>query len=374
MRQAQRNTISVEQDGTIINSAAKTLNFLGDSVEVTASGDQARIDITGTTGPPGPPGTDANAVAYDPTFTYSAGNLVHDDDFQIYISIIDNNLGNALTNTAAWKFEGGVQVLSDLTDVSNSTPVATNFLGRTGSLWAPIDLPEFTNSTPGVVPETNISILDNAGEYIVDADGDWRLDGCGVSYSNVVYHPSSSGNLRYTQITYDNGTLGVTKNSETLNVHVRDAGIDTVQLANGAVTNGKIANNTITSAKIADNAITTTEIVDGAVTTAKIADVAVTTAKIADSSINTNKLATDAVTSVKIADDAVTTAAILDSNVTLSKINITNPTAVDGLVLSKSGDAFTLVDNTEGNVTDYNNAAFGTFDTDGTTSMDLLNS
>ena len=76
-----------------------------------------------------------------------------------------------------------------------------------------------------------------------------------------------------------------------------------------------------------DNSVTTAKIVTDAVTTAKIADDAVTTAKIAD----------DAITSALIADDAVGAAAIADNSVDIARLNVTDGSSGQLLKTNGSG-------------------------------------
>lgn len=90
--------------------------------------------------------------------------------------------------------------------------------------------------------------------------------------------------------TFVSGTGNATDNS-TLEVHssgylkVKDLGINTGQLAAGAVETAKIEDLNVTSGKLADEAVTTAKIDDDAVTAAKLANTAVTAGSYTNSSI-----------------------------------------------------------------------------------------
>ena len=86
--------------------------------------------------------------------------------------------------------------------------------------------------------------------------------------------------------------------------------VDTLQLANDAVTEIKIIDGAVTTTKIADASVTAAKLAAGALDTNNIADGAVTTAKLADAAVTNVKLAVDAVATTNIADDSVTSAKI----------------------------------------------------------------
>ena len=107
-------------------------------------------------------------------------------------------------------------------------------------------------------------------------------------------------------------------------------GVDTLQLADdavteikiidGAVTTAKIADSSVTSAKFATGAIDSAAIATGGVTTAKLADASVTNVKLALDAVATTNLTDDSVTSAKIAAGAVDTTALADDSVNSAKI------------------------------------------------------
>jgi len=176
-----------------------------------------------------------------------------------------------------------------------------------------------------------------SGSFIGDGSG---LTGVAVDQLN---NSLTDGN-GIADFTFDGSgaaTVAVEADGSTLTVgasgvKVSDAGIDTTQLADNAVTTAKITDLNVTTGKLADGAVTTAKITDANVTTAKIADANVTTAKIADANVTVDKLATDSVTTAKIVDANVTTAKIADANVTTGKL---------------ADDAVTTVKITDANVT-----------------------
>jgi hypothetical protein len=96
--------------------------------------------------------------------------------------------------------------------------------------------------------------------------------------------------------------------------------VESVKIADSAVTSSKIATGAVDFNKLATDAVTTSKIVDGAVVAAKIAPDAVTTVKIADLAVTSAKLANDAVITAKISDGAVTTVKLANSSVDGTKI------------------------------------------------------
>jgi hypothetical protein len=128
----------------------------------------------------------------------------------------------------------------------------------------------------------------------------------------------------------DGTTLELSSNT----LSIKAAGVDTTQLAAGAVTTAKIDAAAVTGAKmaaltiatgnIANLAVTSGKLAEGAVGTAKLAADAVTSAKIADGQVDTEHLATDAVTAAKIADNSIDVARLNASDGTAGQFLKTN--------------------------------------------------
>lgn len=96
--------------------------------------------------------------------------------------------------------------------------------------------------------------------------------------------------------------------------------IETLQLANDAVTAAKIAASAVTTTKIADDSISTPKLIAGAVQTSKIAAGAVTTNELAALAVTAGKIAALAVEAGKIAANAVTAGTIAADAVTAGTI------------------------------------------------------
>jgi len=111
-----------------------------------------------------------------------------------------------------------------------------------------------------------------------------------------------------------------------------NAGADTVNIRDGAITSAKLAADSVGPRELQDSGVGTTNIADAAVTTPKLADLAVTTGKLAD----------NAVTGAKIAPLAVGTSDLADGAVTAAKLG---PGAVGGAALGpNSVSAAQIVD------------------------------
>lgn len=101
---------------------------------------------------------------------------------------------------------------------------------------------------------------------------------------------------------------------------VPDGSINTLKIADAAITASKMALNTIGSGNIINSAVITAKLADLCITTAKLAAKCVTSSKIADRAVGTTQLADGAVTNIKLGAGAVQSANLYDGAVVGSKI------------------------------------------------------
>ena len=99
------------------------------------------------------------------------------------------------------------------------------------------------------------------------------------------------------------------------NAKIANAAVTSAKIANATITNAKIANAAITSAKIANAQVSRAKIQALAVSDAEIDNAAVTSAKIADAAIESAKIANAAITNAKIANTTIQDAKIADLTV-----------------------------------------------------------
>ena len=126
--------------------------------------------------------------------------------------------------------------------------------------------------------------------------------------------------------------------------------IDTVNIANAAITTALIGDLQVTNAKIQALAVTNAKIANAAVTNAKIANAAVTSAKIATAAITNAKIQALAVTNAKIANTAVTNAKIANAQVSRAKIQAlaVSNTEIDNATIQDAKIADLTVDKLTG--------------------------
>jgi len=127
---------------------------------------------------------------------------------------------------------------------------------------------------------------------------------------------------------------------------VKDSGVTTAKLNNGAVTTAKLNDNAVTTTKIADANVTTTKIADANVTTAKIADANVTFSKLTDV-IDDDTMATASAT--KLATSESIKAYVDASSTTFTPSTYAGEESVtlpNGLIMKMGRTATTSTDTT----------------------------
>ena len=134
----------------------------------------------------------------------------------------------------------------------------------------------------------------------------------------------------------DNSTISTSAANNEITIKVKDGGIGTNQLANGAVT----------EAKLADNAVTTGKIKDGAVTGAKLADKTITAGKLEDD-LNTkinnaNKVASNTIRFTGDKESVTAAAVTKTSDVALNKDG-----GIEFAINGKSGEIVTKASGTK---------------------------
>lgn len=181
------------------------------------------------------------------------------------------------------------------------------------------------------------TIAEAKGDLIVaSAPNTWTILPVGT-VNQILTVLDNSSNVGWSSILSQKGDLLTLEGTSTINVPVGTNGqvlransaarggiqwsqIQTLSIADAAVTTPKIANLSVTTEKIVDGAVTTPKFADNSVATNKFGASSVTTDKFADSSVIEQKVFNSAVTEPKFAAASVTTSKIQDSAVTTDKI------------------------------------------------------
>lgn len=168
-----------------------------------------------------------------------------------------------------------------------------------------------------------------------------------VRYNNILESGRADETLTYTRYIKDESSgksakemldEKVNKSDEIDTVQIADRAVTAEKLADASVTTDKLPDASVTAPKVADGNITTPKIADRAVTAEKLADQSVTSDKIKDSSVGNSKLSPASVSYDKIADAAVITEKLADRAVTTEKVEekaVTNPKLGDQSVDSR---------------------------------------
>ncbi len=224
-------------------------------------------------------------------------------------------------------------------DVIGNIRKVIAFVFRAGAFTVTIK----ADDTPALSPKKNITL------NVVDGDSIQTI----VSDSSANTLTNKTINSDSNTLTIDTADAYITINADDAKAtitnidsdNIKDGGIETIDIADDAITNSKIATDAVTSDSIQAGAVGTDEIADDAVTAAKInADLAgegLTQAaggeldvNVDDSTIEINadvvRVKASGITDNEIADDAVDTDAIQDLAVTDAKINDVEASKITG--------------------------------------------
>ena len=409
-------------DGEVQTADIKNLNVttpkLADAAVTTskiASGANNTVLVTDATGNVAWLDSASFGAVADMTTIEGAGTTAN--PFKVKdLGIVTNKLANA--SVTPNKIAPGV----------NNTVLVTDFMGNvawidSGSFGAVADMTTIegsgTTASPFKVKDVGIitqKIANNAVTSPKIANAAVTTSKIASGGNNKVLVTDNTGVVAW----IDGNAFGAVADMTTIEgagttaspFKVKDLGIITSKLADGAVTTFKIADLNVTTAKLADLSVTNAKLADLNVTTNKLANAAVTTTKIAsggnnkvlvtdntgvvawldatafgaiadmtsiegagtsaspfkvkdlgiitsklaDNAVTTNKIADLNITTNKVANNAITTSKLADLNVTTEKIN---NAAVTTSKIASGGNNKVLVTDNFGVVAWLDATAFG---------------
>ena len=192
---------------------SQVVNFDEDSnFKVTLSGQGAQ----GARGSEGQAGDSAEAVLFALADTYATGDIVYDSSFSLFISRIDSNTNNALTDVNSWKLLSAGDDLPDANlDINSSNSVRNSAIVTGLALKADLTGAEFTGDVTSSGGLTGAFLdIDN-----ITMDGSFisSTDDLSVSAaSNVNLTAANDTNITSTEnitLSTTNGTIRLNDNT-----------------------------------------------------------------------------------------------------------------------------------------------------------------
>jgi hypothetical protein len=240
-----------------------------------------------------------NISANVETFLGSTGSVGALSD----VALDGNQAGNADHFLVSDGNGGFVNQTISTANLSNSANVVLNNANATFGAVA-IDATLATLSVKAPVQDAHAATKKYVDDSVVNAGGVTKLD----DLSDVAVNQAGRADAQILVMTFSND--GDDTNDEFKNVSlsgdvtitnagvasISNGAVDTLQLANDAVTTDKILNGNVTEAKLANDAVTTDKILNANVTEAKLANEAVTTDKILNGNVTNAKLTDSEVT------------------------------------------------------------------------------
>jgi len=271
-----------------------------------------------------------NISANIETFLGSTGSVGALSD----VALDGNQAGNADHFLVSDGNGGFVNQTISTANLSNSANVVLNNANATFGAVT-IDATLATLSVKAPVQDAHAATKKYVDDSIVNAGGVTKLD----DLSDVAINQAGRADAQILVLTFSNDaddTNDEFKNvSLSGDVTITNAGVasisngavDTLQLANDAVTTDKILNGNVTEAKLANDAVTTDKILNANVTEAKIANDAVTTDKILNGNVTNAKLAN---TDVTVGSTAISLGGTSTTLSGMTSIDFTNADATIG--------------------------------------------
>lgn len=201
-----------------------------------------------------------STAAWSANITYSQGAIVQDSSGQglLYVSLINNNLNNALTSVGSWRvFAGNVRTLA-----SNTTLAVTDDLIRSNSTSGSLTHTLPACSTTPIGKKITVKDVGTGGNSTqVKGSGSDNVDGANT-YATAL--------PQYASVTFENNGSSWDSNTPALSAN----SVTTAAIATGAVTQAKLAARASGSTVAAGGVATSAS--SGAFSTTSLTPVAVT--------------------------------------------------------------------------------------------------
>jgi hypothetical protein len=264
------------------------------------------------------------AITADGGFRYITINWTNPADADLNFVEVWENTSNSSSGATKVGISGGSEfVRSDLgiqetryyflkaVDYSGNASAFTTGVSATTTF---IDDDDFANGVYSLFTDQGLYAIEDVTS--LPASGDFtgqkvfnRTDGKLYQWTGSIWEQVVGGAEDFSDLT---GAIAGAQIPEGL--------IDTLKLANDAVTSAKIAADAVTADAIEAGAITETKISSEAITTPKIAAGAVTASEIAAGSITSNEIAANTIAAGNIATGAITADEIASNAITSAKI------------------------------------------------------
>ena len=262
-------SLTVQEEGSSLSTAATTLNFVGSGVTASGTGATKTITVSGGGG---------SSTGNTTDITQSSHGLAAKDAIR----------HNGSSWVKAQADDNSTLALGIVTAVADSNNFTVAQAGR------------FTISSHGLTVGQWYYLSSSSAGGLTATEPDISQPIVYVESASVIFvYP-----YRPTNLVLD-GSSSVTPGDNT---------VTSAKIVDGTIVTADLADDAITSAKIADDAITSALIADDAITSALIADDAVTSALIADNTITVGNMAAGTLKTPTSEGIAIGTNALIDGS------------------------------------------------------------